>query len=248
MKNLPTLFIITLLLTGCSQVVEFSQVEVSPEQYPFNSRTTVGDFEWVGRVIGPRSEDEDATYQFVKIDAEGNEELMYESMLNSFFPEITVEAAPNNEDSLVLSHVKAYPEGGDKTMILFKYGVESMQTTYDHFWGFVQEFTLSHSNSNEYAIEIETSNECSDYPDRSDFNPEIETEVLGLKFISEDGEESFPLENAIQTTCMIIDKGLYPPTLRFEDIEMTHSGLSITLPGGIEAIVSEGEALDVTYQ
>ncbi len=247
-KFLLVLVLILFIFAGCNSFdvedIAFTDAAESDdiEEYPFNSTTIVDDLEWIGRVL--ESEDSPPIYELVKVDKEGNETVMYENKLDSLYPSISLKSDQGvGINNLVLEHYQGYPEGGSTNVVSFNYGEEFVEARYGHFWGFVKQFSFRYPDTNGYQVEIETSGECSDYPDRTDLSTVVETNILGLKIISvDDTESSFPLPSSKSAPCDIVDGYIYPPVLKNDDIQLGYSGISIKLPGGIKAYISRDDS------
>ena len=218
----------------------------------FNSLIKVGDIEWIGHVI--TSENESKKYQLLKIDKEGNENVMFESAFDTLFPYISLESeqSEGEENNLILEYYGGYPEGGDLTLVSFEGGDESFRAKYGHFWGFIQKLTFKYPNSDEYQVTIETSNDCFN-PSKADvweLTEDMKTDILGLKFSSEEDTKFFELKSPINAPCTIIDGTVEPPTLKNDDVQFKKSWILIKLPGGVDAVIQsyDGATISVDYQ
>jgi hypothetical protein len=264
MKKLLLLITVLLVFLGCNSqsatndddVVVEEEVELEEEtydDYPFDSTTTVGDLEWIGRVIESENDQEDnPTYQLVKVDKEGNETIMYESVLESLFPIISLKSDQSTGgNNLILEHYQGYPEGGGTITVFFNEGEESVRAMTGSFWGFIQQFAFKYPDSAEYQVELETSNECSDYIGQMELTEDMETDILGLEITSEGNTEIFELSSPKRVSCITIDGSVIHPVLREGDVQVNKSGVSVKLPGSIEAYISRGDSvnkLSVNYR
>lgn len=258
MKKLLLLIPILLVFAGCvseSSVADEEEVELEEEvyeNYPFNSTTIVGDLEWIGRVIESENDQEDSpTYELVKVDAEGNETVMYKSVLDSLFPGISLKTdQAEGQNDLILEHYQGYPEGGVAISVFFDEGEEVVRTMTQSFWGFIQQFTFTYSDSVEYQVELATSNECLDYQRQMELTEDMKTDLLGLNIISEGNTELFELSSSKRVSCIDIDTVVMSPVLREDDVQVNRLGVSIKLPGDIEAYTGrndETKELEVYY-
>ena len=248
-----------LLLFGCQQQVMDEEVtkddflieDTLDSKDSFDSNIKVGDIEWVGHVVA--SENESPKYQLLKIDKDGNEAIMYESFFDSLYPVISLKSEQSGGvDNLLLDHFKGYPEGGSSNVVSFEGGRETVSVKYDQFWGFVNNVTFKYPNTSEYKLEIETTNDClNTYKyDVKELTEEMKTDILGLKFISEEDTKFFELENPINVPCSLIDGSVQKPKLRLGDIVVSNSWILIKLQGGVNASIrsDDGSTIRVDYR